>query len=130
MSPHKSDRQGLFMGRKKGQKVMLLSLAAQGQRALTEEPYLGGDDQGHRAGAETVGSVAVRCGTGTGRSWAGNRRTQEPRSSPPASPLPEPLCNPGLGQLLWPFLPSQAVAGERLSPSKHLIPTLVFWQEK
>lgn len=131
VSPRKSDRLGLFYGEGEGAGSVASIPGLAGMESPDgESPVWVGDDLGDRVGSETVGSSAITHGTVTGRSWGGNW----PSDREPEAHLPPDLSSPGTplqpqAQPTVPALPPSQGRG-RLSPPKHLIPTLFFWQEK
>ena len=127
----KATGKGCFMGREKGQEVMLPSLVTLGQRAPRREPHLSRGQPGNPGRVKkTARAAAVKKGMGTGQSWEGDQRTWEFGAHLPPVLCRSPLCSACCSQQPAPALLPRPGVGERLSPSKHLIPTLFFWQEK
>ena len=131
VSPRKSDRQGLFYGEGEGAG----SDASISGHPRTESPKEGApSEQGTTRepgqGQKTARAAAVKKGMGTGQSWEGDQRTWEFGAHLPPVLRCSPLCSACCSQQPAPALPPRPGVGERLSPSKHLIPTLFFWQEK
>ena len=131
VSPRKSDRQGLFYGEGEGAG----SDASISGHSRTESPKEGApSEQGTTRepgqGQKTARAAAVKKGMGTDQSWEGDQRTWEFGAHLPPVLCRSPLCSACCSQQPAPALLPRPGVGERLSPSKHLIPTLFFWQEK
>lgn len=120
------------MGREKGQEVMRPISGHLG----TESPKEGApSEQGttREPGQGQKNSQGCGCeeGHGTGQSWKGTGRTWESGAHLPPVLCRSPLCSACCSQQPAPSPSSQARGvGERLSPSKHLIPTLFFYKKK
>lgn len=94
----KATGKGCFMGREKGQEVMLPSLAPQGWRATIERALPGQGTRGTGQGQRQLGLQPLTMGWGPTDLGAGAHLPRVPSHSP--------LCNPRLSQQLRPFLPS------------------------
>lgn len=127
VSPRKSDRLGLFYGEGEGAG----SDASISGHSRTESPKEGAPSEPGTTRRGQKNSRACGCEAGQGDRPELGRGPADLgiRGSPPARAPPEPplqcLLKPAA-----PALPPRPGVGERLSPSKHLIPTLFFWQEK